>query len=138
MITIKNKLKLFFITFTLNCFLIYIYFNQKLVEFDKIFIECIFFIHTLLFFALYHSYYKLIDILHVCLFLSIGCFFLIDSFQIKFLLLGLMITIKLLWIWENNQCILNTKGTVFHGIHNKIFHTFTFIYYSVCCLFLRK
>ena len=138
MITRKNKLKIFLITFILNCFLIYIYINKRLVEFDKIFIECIFLIHTLLFFALYHSYYKLIDILHIFLFLSIGCFFLIDSFQIRFLLLVLMITIRLLWIWENNQCIMNTKGTVFLGIQEKIFHTFTFLYYSVCCLFVKK
>ena len=138
MITKENKFKVGFITIILDCFLIYIYINKRLVEFDKIFIECLFLIHTLLFFALYHSYYKIIDILHVCLFLTIGCFFFIDSFQIKFLLLVLMFTIQLLWIWENNQCIMNTKGTVFHGIHDKIFHTFTFLYYSVCCLFLKK
>ena len=138
MITRKNKLKLFFITFTLDCFLIYIYLNKRLVEFDKIFIECIFLIHTLLFLALYHSYYKLIEILHIFLIISIGCFFLIDSFQIRFLLLVLMLTIQILWIWENNQCIMNTKGTIFHGTFDKCFKIFTFLYYSVCCLFLKK
>lgn len=138
MITQKNKFKVGFITIILDCFLIYIYINKRLVEFDKIFIECLFLIHTLLFFALYHSYYKIIDILHVSLFLSIGCFFLIDSFQIKFLLLVLMFTIQLLWIWENNQCIMNTKGTIFHGTFDKCFKIFTFLYYSVCCLFLKK
>lgn len=137
MITNKNKIKLVFITLILDFFLIYIYLNRELVEIDKLFIECILFIHTLFFIALYKSYYKLIDILHIFVFPSFFCFFIIKNFELKLLLLFLLSLIQILWIWEGT-CIMNTKKVIFSNLFNKCFHSVVFIYYSICCIFLRE
>lgn len=138
MITQQNKIKLIFITACIDLILFHIYWNQKLTKTDEIYVQSIFLIHFLLYISLWFSFYKLIDILHVCLFLSILCFFFIDSFQIQVLLLGLMFTIQLLWMWEDNQCIMNTKGNVFHGVGGKIFHTLKFSYFTLSCIYLGK
>ena len=62
-------------------------------------------------------------------------FFFIDSFQIQFLLLSIMFMIQFLWIWENNQCIMNTNGAVFNGVGGKLFHTVKILYFTLSCIY---
>lgn len=135
MITQQNKIKLTVITLCIDLILFHIYLNQKLTKKDTIYVQCIFLIHFLFYISLWYSFYKLIDVLHVFLFVCILCFFFIDSFQIQFLLLALMFMIQLLWIWEDNQCIMNTNGNVFHGVGGKIFHTVKILYFTLSCIY---
>ena len=75
MITQQNKIKLTVITLFIDLILFHIYFNQKLTKKDTIYVQSIFFIHFLFYISLWYSFYKLIDVLHVFLFVCILCFF---------------------------------------------------------------
>ena len=106
MIDDKSKNKLYFITSFLDIVLLYILCNYKLNTFDSIFIKSLLFSHALFFYGLIKYNKKLLDCLHVYVFISV----LMSLFLKNRMLIGLVVfftvTLQVLWIIEG-KCILN-------------------------------
>lgn len=109
MISVANKIKLNIITLCLDFCLLYILeYENNLTDIDVGFIYSILFVHLFLYISLYKSWYTLVDILHVIMFVSLLCGMFLHNFSLKCLILSLMILIQVLWTIEK-ECIMNTK-----------------------------
>lgn len=91
------------------------------------------FIHILLYIALYKSFYKLVDMLHVLMFLSLAYGFYLDNFLLKCLILFLLTFIQVMWTIEK-ECIMNTKP--FGKGYGKLLGIGTFLYTIVFTFYL--
>ena len=139
MITFVNKVKLACVTFFMDLCLLYILdYEKNLSSGDIFFIYSILFIHLLLFIALYKSFYKLVDILHVLMFVSLVYGLYLNNFLLKYLILFLLTFIQVMWIIEK-ECIMNTKP--FGPGYGKMIGIATFLYtifFTFCLGYTKK
>ena len=136
MIILANKIKLCCITLFLDMCLLYILdYEENLSSRDNFFIYSMLFIHLLLYIALYNlldknsvygeSFYRLVDILHVLMFLSLVYGLYLHNFLLKCLILFLLAFIQVMWTIEK-ECIMNTKP--FGPGYGKVIGIATFFY----------
>jgi len=109
MIDNKCKNKLYCLTSLLDIVLLFILCNYNLNYFDLFFSISLLISHTLFFYGLIYYNKKLLDYLHVYVFISV----ILSLFLTNKILIGLClfftITLQVLWIIEN-KCILNEEG----------------------------
>ena len=129
MICLKNKIKLNLIIFLLDCLLLYTLEKEyeKLSLNDLLFIYIILLSHLTLFIVLYNSNYRIVDFLHVIMFVSILYGIFLDNLKLKCIVLFLVVLIQILWVFEND-CIMNTKP---HGFGYGKLLSIVIILYSV-------
>ena len=134
-----NKVKLACVTLFMDLCLLYVLDYEKNLSSDDIFFTySILFIHLLLFIALYKSFYKLIDILHVLMFVSLVYVLYLNSFLLKYLILFLLTFIQVMWTIEK-ECIMNTKP--FGPGYGKMIGIATFLYtifFTFCLGYTKK
>ena len=139
MITFVNKVKLACVTLFMDLCLLYILdYEKNLSSGDIFFIYSILSIHLLLFIALYKSFYKLVDILHVVMFLSLVYGLYLNNFLLKCLILFLLAFIQVMWTIEK-ECIMNTKP--FGPGYGKMVGIATFFYtivFTFCLGYTKK
>lgn len=107
-----DKYKLYFITFLIDIFLIYILINLNFTFFGKIFISSLLIVHLVFYYALYFYKKKILDIIHYLIFIYPFFSLFCKSKYIHIVSLILLLIIQLLWIIEN-RCILNEPSDVF-------------------------
>tara|TARA_Y100000991_G_C21945719_1_gene337375 strand:- start:315 stop:731 length:417 start_codon:yes stop_codon:yes gene_type:complete len=117
-----SKKKLFYITFILDLFLVYIIIFQKLNKFDFFWVLSVIICHILFYYNLIKENRKNLDILHYFVFILPLLSLFAKNILIKILSISLLILIQILWIVEN-RCILNGNDDSF-GFGNKINYLF--------------
>ena len=105
--TCKNKL--YCLTLILDIVLLFVLFNYKLNNFDLFFCISLLISHALFFYGLVYYNKKLLDRLHVFVFISIIISLNLTNKILIGLVLFFTITLQVLWIIEN-KCILNEEG----------------------------
>ena len=106
MIDNKSKNKLYCLTLFLDIVLIYILCKYELNTFDTIYIQSLLFSHFLFFYGLIYYNKKLLDCLHIVVFIAIFISIFLQNKYLIGLVLLFTIILHLLWIIEN-KCILN-------------------------------
>jgi len=104
----NKKIVLYILTLFLDILLIWILLNEKLNNYDTIFIFTALFVHLSFYIGLFFNNRTLLDICHVMLTIAIICSIFIKNKMLLSLLLLLLILIHIIWICFN-ECILNTK-----------------------------
>lgn len=113
----------------LDLFLLYIlYFRyNRLSRFDFGYIVSILCSHFLLLLALSKKWYRVIDILHYFLFLSIVLSIFINDLLLQSIVLFLISLIQILWIWKE-RCIMNTSETGTFWGYSKFLTSMTLLF----------
>lgn len=108
---IKNEYKtiLTIITILMDIFFIYTLCNQNLNTYDKVFTISILFIHSIFLYCLWNYNKKLLDILHVSVFIYLLCSIFLKNKVIIGISLCLILFIQLMWIIID-KCILNEEN----------------------------
>lgn len=83
--------------------------KSKLSKFDLFYITVILFSHVLLYLSLFHKWFKMIDILHYVLFLSIVLAIFVSNIYLQSVVLFLVFLIQALWVYKG-KCIMNTSN----------------------------
>ena len=118
MININDKYKLYGITIILDIILILILYFNNLQLFDKLWIYLILITHSTFYIALKKDSKKILDILHVLIFIFPILSIFSNNIYIKLVSIFLLIVIQILWVYEN-RCILNEDKDMF-GYGNEI------------------
>jgi hypothetical protein len=104
----NEKTLVYLSTIFIDISLIWILLNEKLNNYDTIFICTAIFVHIWFYIGLFFNNRTLLDICHVMLTIAIICSIFIKNKMLLSLLLLLLILIHIIWICFN-ECILNTK-----------------------------
>jgi hypothetical protein len=113
-----SKNQLFFITISLDLFLIFIIIKYTISNVALLWIVCVFISHFVFYIALYNENRYILDILHYFVFILPSFAIFINNIYIKSISLLLLILIQILWIKEN-RCILNEDDYKF-GYGNEL------------------
>jgi hypothetical protein len=109
---IADKKKLYLLTVILDLFLLYALITNNLCNKDKIFIFIVLTTHLTFFYSLYIENKKILDLLHIMLFLLLLFGIFLENIYLLSICLFLLFIIQALWIYEN-RCILNEKEYTF-------------------------
>ena len=104
----NDKYKLYGITIILDIILVLILYFNNLMLFDKLWLYSILFIHLVFYIALKKNIRKILDILHISIFIFPILSIFANNIFIKFVSIFLLIVIQVLWVYEN-RCILNEE-----------------------------
>ena len=104
----NEKIIMYILTLFLDISLIWILLNEKLNNYDTIFICTALFTHLLFYIGLFFNNRTLLDICHVMLVILILCAVFIQNKILISLLLTLIILIYITWFFFD-KCILNTS-----------------------------
>tara|TARA_B100001250_G_C19484648_1_gene650243 strand:- start:21 stop:437 length:417 start_codon:yes stop_codon:yes gene_type:complete len=106
MIDNKCKNKLYCLTLLLDIVLLFILCNYKLNCFDFIYCISLLISHALFFYGLIYYNKKLLDCLHIAIFIYVLLSIFLQNKYLIGLCLFFTLTLQVLWIIEN-KCILN-------------------------------
>lgn len=102
----KDLNKLYFITFILDIFLLFILTNQKLESIDKIFVNSVLIMHIIFIYSLKNKNYEIAHYLHYLVYIYIFMGLMLNNVYLLGVCLFLIIVIQILWVTEG-KCILN-------------------------------
>ena len=108
----KDKLKIYFITASLDLGLIYLCTMINLPLIDKIWCYFTLILHSIFYYGLYHNKKNILKTLHYFIFILPFLSTFTNTVYPKILSLLLLITIQFLWVIEN-RCILKEEGETF-------------------------
>jgi len=110
-----DKLKIYFITASLDLGLIYLCTMLNLPLIDKLWCYITLILHSIFYYGLYHNNRNILDTLHHFIFILPVLSTFVNTVYPKILSLFLIITIQFLWVIEE-KCILNEeKSTIGFG-----------------------
>jgi hypothetical protein len=101
----ENKKILYGITIIIDIIFVYTYLNYKLTFIDKTFIMVLLISHILFILSLVFYNKKLIDLLHVVVFMSLTFSIFINNKNLLMISMGLLLFIQYAWIFWG-KCIL--------------------------------
>ena len=127
----NDKYKLYGITIILDIILVLILYFNNLMLFDKLWLYSILFIHLVFYIALEKNIRKILDILHISIFIFPILSIFANNIFIKFVSIFLLIVIQVLWVYEN-RCILNEEKNVF-GYGNAL-NTFCIVFTPILAI----
>ena len=105
MISPKNKNILYGITIIMDIIFVYTYLNYNLTFIDKTFVMVLLISHILFILSLVFNNKKLIDLLHVVVFMSLTFSIFINNKNLLMISMGLLFFIQYAWIFWG-KCIL--------------------------------
>lgn len=133
----KEKIIIYFLTFFIDVYLLYVVFNLKLNNFDEYFSVSILLLHIIFYFSIYNNQKYGIDFCHYALALSFILSVFLKNKNIIFLCLLILLAIQFLWKYFN-KCILNNNEQTFFGPYmptmvftTKIITTILFLKFSL-------
>lgn len=126
----NDKFLLYLITIIIDLFLLFLLLDDthRLVSRDQNYIYIIFSIHLFFYYILWFEKYSFLTIAHLLMMVSLLYGLVAESIQIQFILLGLLLTIQILWIYKK-KCImlLPMKNNQKSGYNNE-FQVLSYIY----------
>ena len=131
MTNINDRYKLYGITVILDIILLLILYFNELILFDTLWVYSILFIHMIFYVALKKNRRKILDILHMLIFIFPIISIFANNIFIKIVSILLLVLIQVLWVYEN-RCILNEKENMF-GYGNEL-NTFCIIFTPILAL----
>ena len=131
MTNINDRYKLYGITVILDITLLLILYFNELILFDTLWVYSILFIHMIFYVALKKNRRKILDILHMLIFIFPIISIFANNIFIKIVSILLLVLIQVLWVYEN-RCILNEKENMF-GYGNEL-NTFCIIFTPILAL----
>lgn len=101
-----DKLKLFILTAITDISLIYIYVYLTFSIYEQLWLLLTFIVHINFYVGIIYNFRKLLDFLHIFVFLLPFLTLFLQNWYIKFVALLFVLAIQMLWIKEE-RCILN-------------------------------
>jgi hypothetical protein len=115
----KEKNILYILTFLLDITLLFVFFINDLIFFDKLWILLVILTHIIFYYSLFYDKRNILDILHYLVFILPILALFTNNIYIKLVSLFLVVVIQFLWVKEN-RCILNETDNKQFGYGNEL------------------